>query len=702
MSLSELIRSLSRQDPEARRLGVLGILDVRGGEAAPLLMQAMADEDWRVRKEAVSVARRLAPNAEILEALLNALRFGDDVAQRNAAVEALGGYGQSVVDRLTFLAPSLDLDGKKLAAEVLGLCGQPSAVIVLRLLAVDADDNVRIAALESLGQLGSSCIEDTTPVLLRALESAGEVERLAALDSLNGLGVVIDWSRLEPLLGNAVLRRSAWQAAARCQEPQAGVFLCREFSLSAARERRWLLLALGAYVAQGPGAVSIVREAVAEHRDALTELVMQSLADGLGDACGAALFVAAALGGKAALTAVVEAAARDDLAAAAERALELVAEEITELLLERIASSESETALSSLELLIRIQSESSAAEHVSVALDALSRPERRFQRTALRWLERAGDERCLRQLAERAASLDDSVVVPAIAALQAMAARHRPAARAIVESILPTGHAGLASVALIGVASSPLLGSVSRDVAYLTQALAHDQWVVRRAALEALGRISDIGSVESVSFALGDEEREVRLAAVRTLGNLGELPSGRVAVERLVALVGSAEDGELIVTAIESLGIAGDGWALGVLRPYVRAGAPAAAVAAVEAVAKLSDSRRVDALIDGLAHPDVEVVKAALAMLSQESDLRVGAHLGACLDHSSWQVRRLVADLLGSIGGEVALGLLRGKLGSEPEPLVREALARALGEVETSGSIRRSTPVPGLGSWRPR
>ena len=126
------------------------------------------------------------------------------------------------------------------------------------------------------------------------------------------------------------------------------------------------------------------------------------------------------------------------------------------------------------------------------------------------------------------------------------------------------------------------------------------------------------------------------------------------------------------------------------------------AVAAVEAIAQINDSRRIDALIDSLAHSDVEVVKASLQMLARETDLRASAHLGACLDHEAWDVRRLAADLLGRIGGDVANGLLRAKLAIETEPLVREALLRALGDIDGSIYVRRNTPGIDPGSWRPR
>ena len=86
-----------------------------------------------------------------------------------------------------------------------------------------------------------------------------------------------------------------------------------------------------------------------------------------------------------------------------------------------------------------------------------------------------------------------------------------------------------------------------------------------------------------------------------------------------------------------------------------------------------------------------------VGVLQRRRDPRAVAHLGACLDHDAWDVRRLAADLLGRIGDGSAMGLLRAKLSTEGEPLVREAVARALELLEAGGGLRRTTPPPPLG-----
>ena len=83
--------------------------------------------------------------------------------------------------------------------------------------------------------------------------------------------------------------------------------------------------------------------------------------------------------------------------------------------------------------------------------------------------------------------------------------------------------------------------------------------------------------------------------------------------------------------------------------------------------------------------------------LSSDNDPRVLVHLGACLDHDAWDVRRLAADLL-SRGSDAAVGLLRSRLRIEENPLVKDAISRAL---ESMAGVRR-TPPPARGSYRPR
>ncbi|HYP86632.1 MAG TPA: HEAT repeat domain-containing protein, partial [Polyangiaceae bacterium] len=210
----------------------------------------------------------------------------------------------------------------------------------------------------------------------------------------------------------------------------------------------------------------------------------------------------------------------------------------------------------------------------------------------------------------------------------------------------------------------------------------------RRAALLGLGELGSGEALDAVRFALADEEQAVRVEAVRALGRLKGQDHSAVGVPALLEVVAEARDAVLLLASLRALGESSDPGAQAVLGPLVRSSDARIAVAAVEALARHADARRLSALLDGLHHADPEVVKASMLAIAGEPDPRVIVHLGACLDQTAWDVRRLAADLLGREASEASAALLRARMGVEQDPMVKEALSRAL---ESNGQ-RRSRP----------
>jgi hypothetical protein len=85
-----------------------------------------------------------------------------------------------------------------------------------------------------------------------------------------------------------------------------------------------------------------------------------------------------------------------------------------------------------------------------------------------------------------------------------------------------------------------------------------------------------------------------------------------------------------------------------------------------------------DALFAALDHPDPEVVKLALSLVGAQPGARALARLGLCLDHTSWEVRRVAAELLGQDKSPAAQALLRARYEREKEAVVRDAIAAAV------------------------
>jgi HEAT repeat protein len=183
---------------------------------------------------------------------------------------------------------------------------------------------------------------------------------------------------------------------------------------------------------------------------------------------------------------------------------------------------------------------------------------------------------------------------------------------------------------------------------------------------------------------------------VRALGRIRSRDDDAPGVELLLELVEQHSSPPLLPAAVRALGETRDRRALDALCKLVVGSDASTAVAAVEALGRFDGERVLDSLLEATRHASPEVVKASLLLLGDRRDARVAAHVGTCLDHEAWDVRRLAADLLGRLG-EHSQDLLRARLGTEQVPLVRDAIHRAL---DAMGAVSR-TLIPPSGMTRP-
>jgi hypothetical protein len=97
---------------------------------------------------------------------------------------------------------------------------------------------------------------------------------------------------------------------------------------------------------------------------------------------------------------------------------------------------------------------------------------------------------------------------------------------------------------------------------------------------------------------------------------------------------------------------------------------------------------RAEALSLAATHADDGVVKAALTELARSGDADAWVYVEKALDHDSWKVRRFAAELLATRARSPGVddAKLRLRLEHERDPLVKEAIARALTYRGTSGA----------------
>ncbi|HLK37444.1 MAG TPA: HEAT repeat domain-containing protein [Polyangiaceae bacterium] len=700
---------LDQAEPEARRVAVQQIAKVRGREAPELLLRALSDDDWRVRKEAAAAAPALERREEVVAALAAALEETVNIGLRNAAVEALVSIGPDAVGVVIDSLVRLDADARKLAVEVLGGVADPRGTAALARALDDDDANVRAAAAEALGNsalAGEASRELATQALVASLATQDAFLKIAALDSLARLEARLPWSVFEPYSTDPLLRRYAIAAATGAREPEAVRALAHATGDTSPTIAREALLSLGDFIAAAPDdkLLESAREAFLATPAgwANARRAVRDGEDAGARAC--ALLVLSLLRDADDVPALVEALEEDDVAERAHMALRLFGPGAVAPLLE--AARHAEPAVRAAALTVAA---SLPDAPVSGVLDelrrALDEPSPEVVSCAVVALGRLGEASDLRRLAKRVKHADERLAAAAVNAVAELAARDVGAAR----SLLQEARVGRGDPVVLGCV---LLGAIATtqpldedDVGLLVRALAHDDPRVRRASIEALARAGGEAAADAVVFGLADEEHDVQLAAVRALGVLGR-------AEPLVGVVTGVRDPVLAATALRALGDANPEAALDAARPLVGQHDAAIACAAVEAIGQLAAARasgRIlphvvsgceDALFEALEHQDAEVVKVALSIVAELPGVRALARLGLCLDHGSWEVRRLAAELLGHDKSPAAQGLLQARYEREKDPVVREAIASAVslraGPDQSRSAERRDLSIHGF------
>ncbi len=689
---------LQQAEPEARRVAVQQIAKVPGRDAPELLLRALGDDDWRVRKEGAAVAPSLDRRDEVVAALVAALEETVNIGLRNAAVEALVAVGPEAVAAVVEAVPDLDADARKLAVEVLaGVPDGRGTAALVRCLS-DEDANVRVAAAEALGNAslaGEEARELATQALVAALVTSDTFLKIAALDSLARLEARLPWSIFEPYTKDPLLRRYAIAAAAGSREPDAVRALARATGDASPTIAREAIVALGDLVLADPDDAAL-------HEVARAELKLspqgQSFArrvalDGEdGRARSGALLALGLLQDIGDVASLVEALADDDVAEKADLALRLFGPAAVGPLLASASFSSPHVRVAAFALVASL--EGADVGTVRAALrHGLEDRSPDVLASAVEALGPIGDADDLVRIARMVGHEDERIAATATNAVSEIAVRHVDSARALLREKRPgQDPLALGCILLGAIASTQPLAP--EDVQLLQRAMAHDDSRVRRAAIDALARSGGEVAADAVEFALADEEHDVKLTAVRALGRL-QRP------EPLARLVAHTRDPVLIATALRALGEADAERALAAARPLVTHADAAIACAAVEAVGQLASPRTVsslapaceDALFSALDHPDAEVVKLALSLVGARPGARVMARLGLCLDHASWEVRRVAAELLGQDKNPAAQALLRARYEREKDPMVRAAIADAVSvrpPAETARAPERS------------
>ncbi len=653
-TLEDTKRRMRDPSPEVRRRAVMSLEQALGPEADELIIEALGDEDWRVRKEAVSLAAVSARRGDLLDSLVQSMLQEENVGQRNAAAEALASAGRPAVDAILGAMSRFDESGRKIACEVLGASDDPRAVDALAGILDDDDTNVRMCAAEWLGEIGGRKAVDA---LLPCLASTDKLLVLAALQSLNTIGENIEWASLEPLAGESLYGDELLLALGRSGAPQAADFIVRELSRSHVAARALELL---------HGSDSKGAQAVYRVLNAAPETVLDLLAERAAEEEPVERQAAARClmwSRRASHMPRIVALARS------ESMYPLLLEELGSWgddavdELERMAARESGRELASvLGLLSRLVGEEERSRFGPLFAKHLVSEDPVVATAAAGASARFGDVSDVARLVELMKSKDPRVSRTASLSLAEMGRRFPEVVAEKMRQLDIEGSEGVHICRVLEVVGDP------GDVGRLSTAMTSPSPRLRRAVIVTLAEIAREEALDKISLALTDEDTGVRMAAASALARVGPAAS-----DTIVSALRTSE-GPVKGALIRALGKVGHPEASGILRGLLR-GPADEAITALEAAGQLElDPGQM--LGEILGHPDGEVVKQALSVLSESVP---NERLAGLLEHPAWDVRLAAVEGLEVRDLDQDLeDALRDRLAREDDDLVREAIRRLL------------------------
>ncbi|MCK9418154.1 MAG: HEAT repeat domain-containing protein [Nitrospirae bacterium] len=660
--IEALGKKLQSIDAEERREAAVD-LGRAGKQAVPLLLRAMADKDWRVRKTAVEALVAIEGESVII-GLIEALKAEDNAGARNSAIEALAQIGGPALEALLPALATPDPDVRKFIVDILGDTRDPRAVpALIDRLVEDVDENIRVAAAEALGKIRDPRAVDALLACLNrhnqgwldyaAAEALGEIGEqralgtlLAALDRSNlrepileALGKIGNVNTIDPLVASLA-------DALRIVREVSIVAIDAVYRKSSATDRHMIIESVRA---------GTIKRAV--------DLLEETLVSSTGDLQKAAIALLGWIGRESSIRKLLSLLNEEELRDSVADSLAHIDKDKAGFLFPYLTSDNALVRRTIAEVLGEVDRAEVEERlipllrdengHVrSAAANALGRLRSRIAVTPL--LDLLGDEyENVQEAAIHAlASIGDESVLDGLT--KDFSSRDAIMRRNIVL----------------------LLGKFSTEKAVdaLAFALKDEEPDVRKAVVSALANASGTKALRPLLLAVTDDDPEVRMPAAEALGAM-DVPEAREALITLLA------DTDLWVqaTAARGLGRIGGAKAGEVLMSYLGSASDIFLLALVEVLGILRYAPACDPLLKLADHQDPEVRKTVLAALAgYEGDEVLWAVL-ARLSDPHWSVRKGAVEALKHRCDASVEALLAKIAEGDPDPAVRQAANEALG-----------------------
>jgi HEAT repeat protein len=653
-----LKKLLSSADEETRRIAVVGFAEYPIDQTKECLFQALGDESWRVRKEAIEALSGSFPSSDMTEELITLLRSHDNAGLRNAAVEILVRLGAKAVPLLHRYINDRDHDVRKFIVDIMGSIGDSTFVPSLIGALDDPDANVRSAAVENLGKMGD---HEAVKPLLKLLGRPDVWLQYTILEALGRIGAPVPISNLMPLAGNDLLKKAVYECVGAVSGAEGIPILLEGLGDKSKNARQSAVCALEQLreklpVVELEGAVdSKLRELKGTP---VVDCLLQLLSVSDTRSKKAAVKILGIIGDERATGALLRGCGDDLLRSCCLQAFKAIGGTITGFL-ER----EYPTADEGERCVITYLCGEMGLKYCEPLLEqGLADPLPTVRKEAVTACGKLGLAGLIPGISALLSDTDPDVREGAIFSLARLAEQDRENVAQVARSLFSSREAEKRRDAAY------LFGAL-RDSERLSLLMKDENVSVRKTAVSVLADLKDRANTGHLLMALFDEDPEVRVAAALALGET----EGQDAIDSLLLLL-KDDDPWVQCAALKSLGKLGGEKAMHAVESMLPGATGAVMISTIEALGVIGGDRAINLLEHALKNDDEEVVKAAMGLLARTGTAWLEKHRRELMCHPHWGVRNLFAKLMADLMGEKSLPHLREALAQEDDNLVREKM----------------------------
>ncbi|MCL5422873.1 MAG: HEAT repeat domain-containing protein [Nitrospirae bacterium] len=647
---------LSDEDVELRRKGVLALRRRSSDDAIPLLLKAMEDTSWRVRKTAAEILLEEHPPERSVNGLIQLLSIEDNAGARNSAIETLVKLGKKATSFLLEAFETGNRDVRKFIIDIIGEVKDRKALPLLLKALKDDDDNVRASAVEHLGQMGDPAVVDA---LTEILKSGDLWTAFPAADALGRIGDKKAIPSLISALAVKALREPVLKGLGHLSAPETLEHIVPFLMDTSKTIQEEAIKTIGVFYHNGVSA-SFICETMSRLSgpDLINRLVSHAWSK-KADIRVKAILLLGLMQDERALGPLLELYTEESLVEDVKRALVFIGRSKPGSLLPLFETDNQYQKRFITEVAVEVASPLYSA----VFENFLSDGDGHVRASAAIGLSMLGNMTAIQVVKKLLSDPYEDVQEAAVTALSNL--REGIDVDEFISYLKHKSPAMRRNAAM-------LLGAVGAEnsVSALGYALKDEDVSVRQAVIEALSSMKTDESVKYLILGLTDENPHIRASAALSLGSVG----GEKALDPLFLLLSDSDD-TVKVSAIRSLGMRGERKAVKALIAMLADRNGFVVTTALESLGTLGGDEARDALMKMLASEDREIRRTAIRSLSSFEGLEEVTL--PYLQDPDWATRVAAIEALGKRPTERVRTEVEKLFDREEDPVVRRAIKEA-------------------------